>query len=72
VGRTEALAVDGRKTGFAGLHPYSVRLRPNGMPRTFYSRCGDWAFALPCGIASGVFLVLVVVLRKRQHATTSM
>jgi len=52
-------------TCFRGFKVSSLRVPSADMPLTFYTKWGDSVFALPCGVLTVLFFLLVVVRRKR-------
>jgi apolipoprotein N-acyltransferase len=59
-GRVDMLNNEAGETRFEGFKMGTVRAREPNAPLTFYTRYGDWAFALPCGVFSAMVFVLAV------------
>jgi apolipoprotein N-acyltransferase len=45
----------------------SVLVRPEDMKPTFYTRYGDAAFAMPCGLLAMAGFLLVLAVERRKH-----
>ena len=70
-GRLHLLRNNDQLTRFSGSMNVSVSVRPNSMPLTFYTRFGDWPFAIPCTVLLGVVFVLVVKRERRENPTAA-
>ncbi len=64
---------NGIDTGFSGCGGWSVKLRPDSLKPTLYTRYGDWLFAIPCVfVVIGLFLFWIYesissgILRRRS------
>ncbi len=66
-GGVTKLVRDGHETGFTSSEVWAVPMRPDGLPLTWYTRHGDWTFAIPCAIGVVVWMAwgLVGMLRRR-------
>ena len=70
-GRVRALETEGRRTEFAGFHPFELAVPTAGDADTFYARHGDSLLGLPAGILAGGWFLLVLAQVKRENCRGS-